>query len=64
MSAFDDALEIYSEIRHAGIAADALEVGDKEVIEIPHADHLNALLVKGKGGKRFRITGLEVVREK
>lgn len=64
MNVLDLALELYAEIKHIGIEADDLEVGGDEVVTIPHAEQLSALLVKGKGGKRFRITGIEVTREK
>lgn len=63
MSVLDLALELYSEIKHVGAEADHLAVGDTEVVDIPDAEKLNALVVKGKNGKRFRITGLNVVRE-
>jgi len=64
MSFLEDVLEVYAEVKHVGIEADALNVGDQEVFDIPDADKINALLVKGKSGKRFRIDGLRATREK
>ncbi len=64
MSAFEDAFVIYGSIAAAAARSDALEVGDGDTVDIPHAEKLNALLIKGKGGKRFRIVGVQVVREK
>ncbi len=64
MNVLELALELYSEIKLIGLEADDLEVNGSEVVAIPHAEKLNALVIKGKGGKRFRITGLQVEREK
>ncbi len=40
------------------------EVGETTIIEVPEAKRLNALLLKGKAGSRFRITGVVLEREK
>ncbi len=64
MNVLELALELYSELKLIGLEADDLEVGDVEVVEIPHAEKLSSLLIRGKSGKRFRITGLQVEREK
>lgn len=64
MGILDLALELYADMRLVAAEGDHLEVGDTEVVEIPHAEALAALLIKGKSGKRFRITGLQVEREK
>ena len=64
MNAFEQALDIYVAIKTDIALADALAVGDEEVIDIPNADHLNALVIPGHGGRRFRIEGLKIKREK
>jgi hypothetical protein len=39
-------------------------VGDSDTVDIPEAEELAALLVKGKNGARFRIDGIRYTREK
>lgn len=62
----DDLLDIYAEFKLATRLADAelSQVGDDAVIDIPDAKKINALLLKGKGGARYRIDGLHLTREK
>lgn len=44
-------------------AADST-IGTEGQLPIPDAKRLNALLVKGRGGRRVRITGIVYEREK
>ena len=64
MSAFDDALDILLEVRHAARAVDTLAVGEQETIPIPDAQKVNALLLRGKAGKRGRIVAFVIEGEK
>ncbi len=66
MSVFEDVLEVAGEIRLAGKVAEATlkQPGDEMIVDIPEAQRINALLVKGRGGSRFRIDGFHVTREK
>lgn len=43
---------------------DELPIGDKADVKIPDAHKLAALLMRGKGGSRYRIKTLGLVREK
>lgn len=62
----DDIFDLYAEIRLAAKLADAelSQVGDETVVDIPDAKKINALLLKGKGGARYRIDGLHLTKEK
>lgn len=62
----DDIFDLYAEIRLAAKLADAelSQVGDGAIIEIPDAKKVNALLLKGKGGARYRIDALHLTKEK
>lgn len=62
----DDILDIYAEFKLAAKLADAQlsQVGDEAVIDIPDARKINAFLLKGRGGARYRIDGLRLTKEK
>ena len=64
MNVFDEIFELAAEFKAVAHEGDAAAVGDDVTVELPEAQNLNMLLVKGKGGKRFRIHAVVAVREK
>ncbi|OGF05219.1 MAG: hypothetical protein A2W00_04535 [Candidatus Eisenbacteria bacterium RBG_16_71_46] len=62
----EDLIQLYAQVLATGALADAQlrTVGEETTVDITNAQKLNFLLVKGKGGARYRIDGLHVTRER
>lgn len=56
MSAIEDAIDVYIEVKHALKQAQKLQPNDEEVIDFPTPIEI------GTGGKQFYITGVQVKR--